>query len=207
MNKLKEIRVVSKKYMAELKEKSSRFIGFAFPVENKEEALSHLKDLKKKYYDATHHCYAYKTLNSEKYSDAGEPSGTAGIRIFNVIEHFNLTNTLVIVVRYFGGTKLGVGRLGKAYYESALRVLEKAEKLNKKLYQKVFIKVDFEQVNKIYKVFNEQGNRIINTSYSDKVEFECLITDNKLRQTISLLKDATNGEIKINFAETLYFQS
>jgi len=205
MNNLKEIRIIDKICEFEVKERNSRFIGFAFPVENEDEVKSHLKDLKKKYYDATHHCYAYKTLTSEKYSDAGEPSGTAGIRIFNAIEHFNLTNTLVVIVRYFGGTKLGVGGLGKAYYETAFTVLEKAEKLNKKLYQKVFIKVDFEQVNKIYLIFNESDSKIINTSYSDKVEFECLITSDNIQQIISRLKDATNGDINLNLAEMIYF--
>ncbi len=205
MNKLKEIRVIDKKCERELKEKNSRFIGFAFPVENEEEIQFHLKNLKKKYYDATHHCYAHKTLTSEKYSDAGEPSGTAGIRIFNAIEHFNLTNTLVIVVRYFGGTKLGLGGLGKAYYETAFKVLEKAAKINKKLYQKVFIKVDFEQVNKIYQIFSESENKILNTNYSVKVEFECLITSDNIQQIISQLKNATNGDININPAEMIYF--
>ena len=205
MNKTKEITVINRKYEVELKEKNSRFIGFAFPVENEDEVLSHLKDLKKKYYDATHHCYAYKTLISEKYSDSGEPSGTAGVRIFNAIEHFNLVNTLVVVVRYFGGTKLGVGGLGKAYYETAFTVLEKAEKVTKKLYQKVLIKVDFEMVNKVYQIFNESENRILNTSYSDKIEFECLITSDNTQQIISKLKDATNGDININLTEMIYF--
>jgi uncharacterized YigZ family protein len=205
MNKPKEITVINNKYDAELKEKDSRFISFAFPVENEEEIQSNLKDLKKKYYDATHHCYAYKTLTSEKYSDSGEPFGTAGIRIFNAIEHFNLTNTLVIVVRYFGGTKLGVGGLGSAYYDAAFRVLEKAEKVNKKLYQKVFIKINFEQVNKVYQVFNESKNRILNTNYSDEVEFESLIISDNVQQVISKLKDATNGGITSNLGEMIYF--
>ncbi len=205
MNKPKEIRLIDKISEADLKEKNSRFIGFAFPVENEDEVLSHLKDLKKKYYDATHHCYAYKTLTSEKYSDSGEPSGTAGVRIFNAIEHFNLVNTLVVVVRYFGGTKLGVGGLGKAYYETAFTVLEKAEKVTKKLYQKVLIKVDFEMVNKVYQIFNESENRILNTSYSDKIELECLITSDNTQQIISKLKDATNGDININLTEMIYF--
>lgn len=205
MNKPKEIKVINKKCEAELKEKNSRFIGFAFPIESEEDVQSSLKDLKKKYYDATHHCYAYKTLTSEKYSDAGEPSGTAGIRIFNTIEHFNLTNTLVIVVRYFGGTKLGIGGLGKAYYETAFTVLEKTKKIIKKLYQKALIKVDFDQVNKIYQIFNESENKIINTSYSDKIEFECLILSDNIQQIISKLKDATNGDITMNITETIYF--
>lgn len=205
MNKPKEIRVIGKECKAELKEQSSRFISFAFPIGNEEEVQLHLKNLKKKYHDATHHCYAYKTLSLEKYSDAGEPSGTAGVRIFNAIEHFNLTNTLIVVVRYFGGTRLGVGGLGKAYYEAAYKVLEKAEKLNKKLYQKVFIKVDFGMVNKVYQIFNESQNKILNTNYSDQVEFECLITSDNFHQIISELKNATNGNIGINQTEILYF--
>ena len=205
MNKPKEIRVIDKECKAELKEKSSRFVGFAFPIENEEEVQVHLKNLKKKYYDATHHCYAYKTLTLEKYSDAGEPSGTAGVRIFNAIEHFNLTNTLVVVVRYFGGIKLGVGGLGKAYYEVAHKVLEKAEKLKRKLYQKVFIKVDFEMVNKVYQIFNESQNKILSTNYFDRVEFECLIISDKVQQIISELNDATNGHTDINQTEMIYF--
>ena len=205
MNKPKEIRVIAKECEAELKEKNSRFIGFAFPIEDEEEVQSRLKDLKKKYYNATHHCYAYKTLTAKKYSDAGEPSGTAGVRIYNAIEHFNLTNTLVVVVRYFGGIKLGVGGLGKAYYKTALKVLEKAEKINKKLYQKVIIKTDFEMVNKVYQIFNESGNKILNTNFTDKVKFECLITTNNIQQVISQLKNATNGGININLTEMIYY--
>lgn len=205
MNKPKEIRVIDKKCEAELKEKNSRFIGFAFPIENEKEVQFYLKDLKKKYYDATHHCYAYKTLTSEKYSDAGEPSGTAGVRIYNAIEHFNLTNTLVVIVRYFGGTKLGVGGLGKAYYEIAFKVLEKVEKVNKNLYQKVLIKTDFEMANKVFQIFNESGNKILNINYTDKVEFECLIISANIQQIISQLKDATNGDITINSAEMIYY--
>jgi len=205
MNKPEEIRVIEKKCDAELKEKNSRFIGFAFPIENEEGIQSYLKDLKKKYYDATHNCYAYKTLTLEKYSDAGEPSGTAGIRIFNAIEHFNLTNTLVVVVRYFGGTKLGIGGLGKAYYETAFKVLEKAEKINKRLYQKILIKVDFENSNKIYQVFNDSENKILKTNYSEKVEFECLIISDNTQKITSQLKDATNGSININLQEMIYF--
>ena len=205
MNKPKEISVISGKCEEELKEKNSRFIGIALPVENENEVSSYLKELKKKYYDATHHCYAYKTLNSEKYSDAGEPSGTAGIRIFNAIEHFNLTNTLVVVVRYFGGTKLGIGGLGKAYYDAAFKVLDKAAKVSKKLYQKVIIKTDFKYMQNIYRIFNESGNKIINTNYSDKVDFDCLITIDDFQRIISHLEDATKGEMELKSLEMLYF--
>lgn len=114
------------------KEKSSVFIGQVCHCEIENEAANILKSIKKKYYDATHHCYAYKLITEQfKYSDDGEPNGTAGIRILNAIEHFNLINVIVVITRYYGGTKLGVGPLGKAYYTSAHDVLEEAKKVGK----------------------------------------------------------------------------
>ncbi|MDZ7765436.1 MAG: YigZ family protein [Melioribacteraceae bacterium] len=107
------------------------FIGYAAPCKNDEEAEQILEGKKKQYYDATHNCYAYKILpESIKYLDDGEPSGTAGIRILNAIQHFDLTNLIVISTRYFGGTKLGVGPLGKAYYNSALLYTQRCKDYN-----------------------------------------------------------------------------
>ena len=127
LNNRSEINVIEKSYKYEIKVKGSRFFGFAFPAENEEEIYHKLKRLKKEYYDASHHCYAYKLTDNFKYSDAGEPSGTAGIRILNAIDHYDLVNILIVIVRYFGGTKLGAGNLGRTYYESAIKVLAKAD--------------------------------------------------------------------------------
>lgn len=112
------------------KEKGSKFIGYAYPVQDEEEAKKKIQALWEKYPDATHICYAYRLgLNGEHYraNDDGEPSGTAGLPIYNQIVSKNITNVLVASVRFFGGTKLGVSGLIKAYKLSAQLTLEEAE--------------------------------------------------------------------------------
>ncbi len=181
-----------------LKEKSSVFIASAYPVENEEEALQILEKTKKKYYDATHHCYAYKLPGEQiKYSDAGEPSGTAGIRILNAINHFDVQNILVIVVRYFGGTKLGVGPLGKAYYNSAIQTLENSHIIEKKGYKMISIETDLSQVNNIYHLVDEFKGKINNSDYSADLKFECLVPCEKIEQFILNLKEMSKGKAKI----------
>jgi len=199
-----EIKIINNSYKSELKIKSSRFIGLAFPVENEDVTVSILEKIRKEYYDASHHCYAYKLLDLNKYSDAGEPSGTAGIRILNAIEHFNLVNTLVLVVRYFGGTKLGVGGLGKAYFDSAFQTLNKAEIIIKNLYQKILIKTDFQLTQKVYHLFNNSENKILNVNYSDFANFECLVKQEDITQTIIKLNDLTNGNVEITQMGNIY---
>ena len=135
-----QIKTIEKFSQKNYKEKGSEFIGRVYHVEQEKEIVETLNKLKKKYYNATHHCYAYKLLNGKiKYSDDGEPGGSAGIRILKAIEHFDLVNQLVVVTRYFGGTKLGVGPLGKAYYTSAYDVLERSEIVVKTLYYTIYI--------------------------------------------------------------------
>lgn len=104
--------------------KKSKFMAFCFEVNNEQDAHSIIKDYQKKYDDATHVCYAYKLTNTAKISDDGEPQGTAGKPIFDLITLKNLTNTLIIVVRYFGGIKLGAGGLTRAYSNSANEVIK-----------------------------------------------------------------------------------
>ncbi|MDY0082235.1 MAG: YigZ family protein, partial [Ignavibacteriaceae bacterium] len=123
-----QIKTIKEYRQNSFKEKSSEFLAIVYPVENVSAAQDYLQEIRKKYYDASHHCYSYKIKTGEqKYSDDGEPNGTAGIRILNAIEHFGLTGILLFVVRYFGGIKLGVGQLGKAYYNASIGVFEHSE--------------------------------------------------------------------------------
>jgi len=205
MKELPEINVIEKSYKSELKEKGSRFLSFAIPVEKEEEAFSNLERIKKEFYDASHHCYAFKIIDNLKYSDSGEPSGTAGLRILNAIEHFNLLNIIVVVVRYFGGTKLGVGGLGRAYYDSALQVLEKVDIKKRHLYQKIFIKLDFQFAQKVFHLFSDSDKKILNINYTELAEFECLIKPEKLNQIIKNLNDLTIGNVEIINSEKNYY--
>jgi uncharacterized YigZ family protein len=204
MKELSEINVIDSFYKSELKEKASRFLSFAIPIEKEEEVFLNLERIKKEFYDASHHCYAFKRLNNFKYSDAGEPSGTAGMRILNAIDHFNLVNILVVVVRYFGGTKLGFGGLGRAYYDSALKVLKKVEIKKKYLCQKIFIKLDFQFAQKVYHLFNDSDKKILNVNYTEIAEFECAVKLGKVNSVIKDLNDLTNGSVEIINREKSY---
>lgn len=146
------------------KEKGSKFIGFAYPVSDEKElksALLHLKELHPK---ATHHCYAFRMgMNGENYraNDDGEPSGSAGLPIYNQLLAHEITNVLVVVIRYYGGTKLGVSGLVKAYKESAKLALEESEIITKELESEVSIRFNFNQQNLIFTLLNKFDGKIL----------------------------------------------
>ena len=115
---------IEKEAVAEFVEKKSKFIATIFPINSKEEAENRISEIKKKYYDAKHNCYAYVVGNVEKCSDDGEPSGTAGAPLLDLLKNKELTNVVVIVTRYFGGILLGTGGLVRAYTETAKKAIE-----------------------------------------------------------------------------------
>jgi len=189
------------------KEKSSVFVGQVYHCETENEAANILEPIKKKHYDATHYCYAYKLITEQfKYSDDGEPNGSAGIRILNAIEHFNLINVIVVITRYYGGTKLGVGPLGKAYYTSAYDVLKNAKKLEKVFFQKVNIEADFNYISHIHRILSNHNAIIENSVYKEKAIFECSIIPSELSKIIFQLSDISKGEIKIVATEVNYYR-
>lgn len=147
-----------------LKEKGSKFIGFAFPADNEadlKKVLEHIKTLHPK---ATHHCYAFRLgLSGENYraNDDGEPSGSAGLPIYNQLLAHEVTQIVLIVVRYYGGTKLGVAGLVKAYKESAKFTLEASEIITKELECTVQIQFSFEKQNQIFTLLNKFDAKIL----------------------------------------------
>ena len=146
-----------------LKEKGSKFIGFAFPVNNVKELKNALEKIREEHPKATHHCYAFRLgMNGENYraNDDGEPSGSAGLPIYNQLLANNLTNILLIVVRYYGGTKLGVSGLVKTYKESAKLTLDEAEIITKELESDLEIEFDFHQQNIIFTLLNKFDGKI-----------------------------------------------
>jgi uncharacterized YigZ family protein len=180
------------------KEKGSQFIGLAYPIENIDDFNKIHSEVKKKYFDASHHCYAFRLVSGDfKYSDAGEPKGSAGIRILNAIDHFELTNVLVLVVRYFGGTKLGVGPLGKAYYHSAELTLKSAEMIKKNAHQKISIKGDFQFTNLIHKALSDFEMRVIDNEFRDGLKFTCWIKPKLVEKFKNYLEDKSGGAIAI----------
>jgi len=180
------------------KEKASEFIAIVYPVDNEETAVNYLNEIRKKHFDASHHCYAYKFKSGEeKYSDDGEPKGTSGIRILNAIQHFDLSDVLVIVVRYFGGTKLGVGPLGKAYYKASIEVLHTSEIIAKTLYQNILIEVDFNFISHVHRVINHYSAIIADSEYSNIAKFNCFIKPNDVDLINIELSNLTNGQLLI----------
>jgi uncharacterized YigZ family protein len=140
------------------KEKGSKFLAFAHPVENEESIKEQLLSLQKQYHDARHYCYAWR-LGPEKtlyrVNDDGEPSGSAGKPIYGQIVSRDLTNLLVVVVRYFGGTKLGVGGLIQAYRSAASHALEHCSIIQCKVYERVKLEFAYEQMNPVMKLIKE----------------------------------------------------
>lgn len=158
-----------------LKEKGSKFIGFAFPVDDETQLKKSLGKIREEHPKATHHCYAYRLgIKGENYraNDDGEPSGSAGLPIYNQLLAHEITNVLVIVVRYYGGTKLGVSGLVKTYKESAKITLEEAEIVKKELESEIEISFGFSQQNQIFTLLSKFDGRILDFLSDEK----CIIT-------------------------------
>lgn len=156
------------------KDKNSKFYGYAFPVTSEEEAKVHIEDLKKKHHQARHWCYAWqigKEVHQFRANDDGEPSNTAGMPIYGQIQSFDVTNILIVVVRHYGGIKLGVGGLINAYRTAAQMALENS-KIVKRTIDEVFIlKFDYPEMNLVMRVIKEHNVKII----EQKLELDCEI--------------------------------
>ena len=185
---------------AEIVEKKSRFIANSCHIESKEEAEEKINLIKKKYYDAKHNCFAFSIVDKdgnllEKSSDDGEPSGTAGAPILNVIRKNNLNNVLIVVTRYFGGVLLGTGGLIRAYTNaakdalSACRIGELTEGVH------AFLDVDYNYVGKVQYICAQNDITIVNTEYADGVTFE-LMMENAARNILEKnMTEMSSGKI------------
>ncbi len=184
------------------KEKNSKFFGYAYPVTLEEEIKSHLEILRKQHYGAVHYCYAFQ-IGTDKIqfraNDDGEPSNTAGAPIYGQIQSFGVTNILVVVVRYFGGIKLGVGGLISAYRASAQMALEASEIIEKTVNIDYSISFDYKNMNKVMRVIKEKNLEII----SQKMELGCEIVISTRKKNAEIVFDIFNSmfEIKIKLIE------
>jgi len=161
------------------KEKSSKFLGYAFPVTSEEEIKAHLEAVKKAHFSARHWCYAwqlgYGRHQRYRANDDGEPNNTAGIPIYGQIQSFELTNVLVIVVRYFGGIKLGVGGLVQAYKTTAQLTLQETEIEEKLITEELIINFDYPLMNKVMRVVKEQNLTITAQHLTESCELHLAI--------------------------------
>ena len=175
------------------KEKSSKFLGYAFPVTSEEEIKAHLEEVKKAHFSARHWCYAwqlgYGTNQRYRANDDGEPNNTAGIPIYGQIQSFELTNILVIVVRYFGGIKLGVGGLVQAYKTTAQLTLQEAEIEEKFITEELRIRFDYPLMNKVMRVVKEQNLNITQQLLTEDCELHLAIRQSDYQRMQELFEN------------------
>ncbi len=177
---------------AEIKITKSVFISELFPVQDSDEINGNLKSIREKYFDARHHPYAYRLgidKNNFRANDDGEPSGTSGKPILEAIDKYDLTNVLIVVTRYFGGVKLGVGGLRRAYSEAALTSIEKENMIEKFIYENIKMEFGYEYIGPVMNFIESNNYKIINNVSDDKVKLECEI---RLSLTQNFKKDLFN---------------
>ncbi|MCP4565999.1 MAG: YigZ family protein [FCB group bacterium] len=184
----------------EIKIKASRFIARGFPVADADEATALLENIRKREYSATHHCFAWVTgLESEifKYSDDGEPSGTAGRPIYQVLIGRKLKNTLIVVTRYYGGTKLGTGGLIRAYSRAASEMLDKADIVEKLICDRLEFSLPFALYDRLMRIINTDKLEIVEQDFSDLVKMVINIRKSKTDKFMAQLIELTGGKIAI----------
>lgn len=191
-------KTISENTSAQIVEKKSKFIANIYYVQTQEEIENILKEIRKKYYDARHNCYAYSILTKDgvvnKMSDDGEPSGTAGAPMLNIITKNELTNILVVVTRYFGGILLGTGGLVKAYSEATIKALEKVKIVNEEIGYEVEVTILYNEWEK-FKYYCEKNNiNIINVVYDEKIKSKIEVTQTEKDKIKELIEE---GSLKI----------
>ena len=192
----------------EIVEKKSRFIANVFSVSTEEEVLQIIEDTRKKYWDARHNCYAYVIGNNDEItrcSDDGEPSGTAGRPILEVITGSGIHNALIIVTRYFGGTLLGTGGLVRAYSKSAQAGIVASKVVIRENGRKASIKTDYNGIGKIQYIAGSMEINTLDTDYSDIVKIELLVPEDKVETLVNKVTEASSGRAVIDIGDELYF--
>lgn len=185
----------------------STFIGYAKPINTEEEAIDFVNEIKKKHKDATHNVWAYtvgQNMNIQRYSDDGEPQGTAGIPTLEVIKKEDLRDVVVVVTRYFGGVKLGAGGLVRAYTKGAKIGIEAGIVIEKVKYTEVRIKIEYTQLGKIQNELMNLGFTVKDTIYSEDVE---IIVYSKVEDVQSLTErmiDITSAIADVSLGDEYY---
>ena len=178
-------------------EKKSRFIGRVWPVETEEEALEKIQEMKKKHYDATHNCWAYIIKDGPvRFSDDGEPGGTAGMPMLQVLQREGLYNIVCVVTRYFGGILLGAGGLVRAYTKGAKIGVDAAGKSMKRVWSVLYLPIPYNYYERVKLEVSAFGGIIRDTQFGADIELELLFPEAQLQPFLDRITDMSAGTIE-----------
>ena len=197
---MREYKTVNKQSEAVFVEKKSKFIGHIKPVQTQQEAVEFINEIKSKNWDATHNVYAYVLRDGQiqRYSDDGEPQGTAGIPVLDVLLKENLTDVAVVVTRYFGGIMLGAGGLVRAYSHSSKIAVDAGEVVTMALCSVCQIKCDYNYYDKLTIILAQNGANIRDTFFQDVVTVEFLLKGDDIKPLNDLIVDNSNGKFSVS---------
>lgn len=192
----------------EIVEKKSRFIANVRPVQTEDEALAFIEEMKKKYWDARHNCSAYilgERQEQMRCSDDGEPSQTAGKPMMDVLAGAGLTNTVVVVTRYFGGTLLGTGGLVRAYSAAVQEGLKNSRIITKYWGTELLVGTDYNGIGKLQYLFGQRQIPLLDAEYTEKVQFTVLVPFSRVQEIRKAVTEATSGQAAVEEKRSLYF--
>ncbi len=192
----------------EITEKKSRFIATVRPVESEDEAVSFINETKKKYWDARHNCSAFvigKRQELTRCSDDGEPAGTAGRPMLDVLLKENIHNAAVVVTRYFGGVLLGTGGLVRAYQQATKAGLSASEIIEKKDGAVLFIRTDYTGIGRLQYLFAQEKITVMDTAYEADVLVKAVIPENDKKRIEKIIIEQTNGTAKLEWGDEVTF--
>jgi len=204
----KAYQILYKEGTGEIIEKKSRFIASFRPVKTEEEAQAFIEEIRKKYWDASHNCYAWilgENGEGKRCSDDGEPSQTAGKPMLDVLEGEEVVNLCVVVTRYFGGTLLGTGGLVRAYSGAVKEGLKECTVLKLVPAKKLIIDTDYNGVGKIQYLLSQSNITTLNSEYTDHVVLTVLVPDEEVLKLQADITEATGGKANLEVTDSVYF--
>jgi len=205
---VQKYKILYKEGEAEISEKKSRFIAHIAPAQTEEEAQAFIEKIKKQYWDARHNCWAYSIGEKQpalRCSDDGEPSGTAGKPILEVISGSGIHNIVVVVTRYFGGTLLGTGGLVRAYTDATRAGIENSDIVEKIPGRRVDIAMDYTDLGKLQYMLAQNEVLTEDTEYTDKVIIHALFPESDKEKLKKKITEATSGRVMTQEGEEVYF--
>lgn len=202
-----EYRTIADRCEAKFIEKKSEFIGYLAPVETEEQAIAFVEEIRAMHRKATHNCYAYilRENGTARHSDDGEPSGTAGVPIYEVLRKEGLVDVACVVTRYFGGIMLGAGGLVRAYTKGAKDAVDAADIKVMAYAQRLTVEVEYSLYGRLGQIFADFGVRVENEDFADSVKITLCVRCESVEGLTARLIDACNGKVDVQSVQELWF--